>query len=820
MAFVAADWTIDRQTGNIRYVGDDHNEASPSYATVIEFHRALQALADNASSTGNDDELDITDNTPSDRSTDNIVTLNAPYNIDDASSEHLYDGSIIQNNLDDIYDGFVNFGNATVQIQVLQNGAIIVDDWWNKSIGGSATATGATLTDSGATFGTSDELVGYTVYNTTTGAQGIITSHTNTVITADMYDDNGGSTHGWTSGNLYEVGIPLNASSAAGISHRFMLKTRSDGADVDGRRLIGLSRRFGNTYSEFKVNGTSRGNNVFALSDAADLNNQTSPQTVQTWTAFANDSVGFDASQDVDNDTTNEEYYSRWDISTGGTPASPTINDLYEYSKFITDQMYTTTMYGVAGNLFRGITLEVVYDNLANGNFDESSYLVWGTQVAYDTEQASGITVGQFYTFSGSGAVGQLLAKDDNGTTGFAIFAIESGTVADNNIFTRVDGTANDGATVNGSPTNPEASGGVGVILADDATDTVWIQLLKGSAPVNNLPLWEATTAGVYDNATGTNALVNVTVTNREPLLTKPFLGASTGSSIIGGYGIGIASEDLTASDILFDLGNNQITPPNNVTVTISGLISGEDYVTVAQRGLRFAYDTEASGPFQVGETLTFSGSATATAVLAELVDQGTTGYMIVSEAVTGSLPTGATADNAVISGGTSSATAAINGSVSSDINKRQLTLATTLNADGITSVVVNGTIPTDTPSSGIVRVQDNNGFYRKLIYTSYTGSTFTVSNPGDTEDNFNSVNATGGAGPTGNRNVYIGYIDTLADATSEAFTAVYLADRNLFVRVRDGGTAGDGLGIKTFESTVTMGSSGGSSTAIRTSDV
>src|SRR3989338_10380868 len=132
MAYVAADWTIDRQTGDIRYIGDDHNEASPSYATVIEAHRAWQALADNASSTGSDDELDITDNTPSDRSTDNIVTLNAPYNIDDASSEHLYDGSIIQNGGADIYDGFVNFGNAAVQIQVIQNGAVLADDWWNK----------------------------------------------------------------------------------------------------------------------------------------------------------------------------------------------------------------------------------------------------------------------------------------------------------------------------------------------------------------------------------------------------------------------------------------------------------------------------------------------------------------------------------------------------------------------------------------------------------------------------------------------------------------------------------------------------------------
>ncbi|MEK7613461.1 MAG: hypothetical protein AAB439_01120 [Patescibacteria group bacterium] len=729
MAYVAADWTIDRQTGNIRYVGNDHNGAAPSYATVIEFHRALQALADDASSTGNDDELDITDNTPSDRSTDNIVTLNAPYNIDDASSEHLYDGSIIQNGGDDIYDGFVNFGNASVQIQVIQNGAVLADDWWNTSVGGSHTGANeaSTLTDSGATYAI-DEWVGYTVYNTTDGSQGLITANTATTITAILY---GGTQNDWDTGEAYLIGAPLNSNSAAGISHRFMLQTRSGGADIDGRRLIGISRRFGNTYSEFKVNGTARGNNVFALSDATDLNNSTSPATVSTWDQFANDNVGFDNSQDVNNNAVNEEYYSRWDIGGATTPASPTINDLYEWAKWITTQGTALTMYGISGEVFRGITF----------------------QAPVDTPTTT-IDFSAFEDVTWTGGTGQLLAVDN----------------------------------VN-APTK------------------MWIQLLTGTTPGDNVAIQSVT------NGASTQALVSGSVVDREPLITKPFIGASTGSSIIGGYGIGIDSGDLTASDILFDLGNNQITPPNNVTVSIGGLVSGEDYVTVAQRGLRFAYDTEAGGTFTVGNTLTFSGAATATAVLAELVDQGTEGYMIVSEAVTGSLPTGASADNAVITSG--AITAAINGEVNSDINKRQLNLATSLTTDAITSVVVNGTIPTDTPSSGILRVQDNNGFYRKLIYTSYSGSTFTVSNPSDTEDNFSSVNATGGAGPTGNRNVYIGYIDTLADAATESFTAVYSADRNLFVRVRDGG----GTPIKTFETTVTMGSSGGSATAIRTTD-
>ncbi|MFT7565366.1 MAG: hypothetical protein ACI8V7_000364 [Candidatus Paceibacteria bacterium] len=733
MAYVAADWTIDRATGDIRYLGNAHNGVAPSYATVIEAHRAWSALADDASSAGSDDELDITDNTPSDRSTDNIVTLNQPYNIDATAAEHLYDGSIIQTGGAEIYDGIVNFGNGSVQIQIIQNGALITNDYWNTSIGGSDTSStaAATMTDTGASF-TIDEYIGYTIYNTTTGAQGIISTNSATVVTADMYDDNG-TDHTWDSTDTYLIGAALNSNSAAGISARFMVRTRTAGVDIDGRRLLGTARRYGNTYGEFKINGSSRGNNVLALSDATDLNNGTSGSLIQTYDQFVNDNVGFDNTQDVDLSTVNEEYYSRWDIGGFTTPASPTINDLYEWAKWVTRQSSDASLYGLNGELFRGITLDIAVDT-----------------------PVTTVDFSAFGAVSWTGGTGQLLAIDN----------------------------------VN-APTQ------------------MWIQLLTGVAPTDNQVIASVATPA-------TTATVNITITDRESLITKPFIGASTGSSIIGGYGIGIDSGDLTASDILFDLDNAQITPPNNVTVSVGGLVSGEDYVTVTQRGLRFAYDTEAGGTFALEDTLTFSGAATATALLAEIVDQGTTGYMICSEAITGSLPTGATADNAVITVG--AVTAAINGSVNSDTNKRQLSLLTTLSADAITSVVVNEVIPTDTPASGVVRVQDNNGFYRRLLYTSYLTSTFTISNPGDTEDNFNSVNATGGAGALG-RNVYIGYKDELADATTESFTTVYSANRNLFVRVRDGGTAGDSVGIKTFESTVTMTSSGGSATAIRTSD-
>ena len=84
----------------------------------------------------------------------------------------------------------------------------------------------------------------------------------------------------WTTG--------LNADAANGISHRFMIKVKSGGANVDGRRLVGQTREFGYTYSEFGINGTARGNNVMALTYAADLNNTTTASTVSTWTEITN----------------------------------------------------------------------------------------------------------------------------------------------------------------------------------------------------------------------------------------------------------------------------------------------------------------------------------------------------------------------------------------------------------------------------------------------------------------------------------------------------------------------------------------------------
>jgi hypothetical protein len=561
MPIIAGDWSVDEATKNVRYVGDAHGGAAPSYATVSQLHRWLQDLADDATFAGND-ELDITKTTPSERSTDNIITLINSYNIDDTAAEHLYDGSIIQANGDVIYDGIVNYGN-TAFLNLMQNGVLVSNDFWNS------------YTPAG-----------------------------------------------------------FNSDAAQGISHRFLIKVRAAAADIDGRRLLGMSRQINKTWSEFPIASTSRGNNVLALSESDDLNNATAAATIATWNDIVNDFQGY-VGIDADGNGSNEFYYSNWELG------SRSKNQFYERTKWLARQGTGSTLYGLSGEIFRGITHEINIDT-PTGTFVQPEAVSW------------------------SGGTGQLLAIN--------------------------------------SPT---------------AGTKMWIQLLTGVPPTDNQVITGGTSAATCQ--------MNVTVVARP--VKVPFVGDSTGSAIIGAYGLGIGADDLGASDKVTDLTATLRVPPNNVTFTVSGLVVGEDRVLV--------------GPSAAGV-----------------------------------------------------------------LDEDQFTLNAALTVDNVASIVMASAIPSDTPATGTIRVKDNNGLFRRLAYSSWTGSTFTISSTDGNED-FAAVNASAG------NFAFISYIDKLAAATSESFTSVYLADRSLFVRVRDGA----GTPIKTFETTGTLGSGGGSTTVIRTSD-
>lgn len=574
------DFTIGTN-GDIRYVGAAHGASGAGYYTVLELHRFLQDIADDASVSVPGDNIDITSDTPTSRSTDNIITLLGSYNIDQTASEHLYDGSIIQGSggTQEVWDGLVVIAAAGMDMQIIQNGAMADDalasnDFWNS-----------------VPFGTSNK--------------------------------------------------GLNPDPANGISHQFMLKVRESGADIDGRRFICITRVPGQTYSEFKINGSSRGNNVVALTYANDLNDSAGAAGYSTIT----NTEGYRL-LDVADDGTDEAYYSEWNRDVYS------INQLYERLKYLSrgEAANNGTLYGIDARLFRGITHQLTIGS-GSGTWVQPEALSW------------------------TGGTGQLLA---------------------------VDNTTSSSAT------------------------TIWMQLLTGTAP----------SSGTITGNGGATATVSA-VTERT--VSTPFAGVSTGTAIIGAYGLGIEVADLENTDKVFDLTNTEQQPPLRVTFSVANLISGEDRVLVGPDTGATALDT---GQFLLSTATTAS-----------------TGTSIVLKAGTETPGTG-----------TNSAT--------------------------------------DTPATGTIRLQDDNGVYRRIPYTARTiqasTMTFTVSSSDV---------------PTAsvNNNAFISYVDAAYDGTTatDRFTAVYAADRSLFIRVRDGG----GTPIKTFETGGTLGNANASVSAIRTSD-
>ena len=435
--------------------------------------------------------------------------------------------------------------------------------------------------------------------------------------------------------------------TASSTTHRFLVKVRDAGADIDARRLLGTQRVYGTVYTEFFIGGgTNRGNNVLALTANNDLNNDTAEGTIAGYTDIVNDVEGY-TPIDANGDATDEYYYSDWEL------AARSKNDFYERGKWIQREGTSTTMYGINGDLFRGITHEIDITP-GTGTWVEPESLSWGT----------GATAG----------TGQLLATDDTDAT---------------------------------------------------ATSKLWIQVLSGVAPNANL-------------ITGNGSATGTANTTTPQLVSLPFIGASTGTAIIGAFGLGIGADDLQVADSVTALDGTPRNPPNNVTFSVTGLdITGgeEDYVLVGSEAagiLDLAFDTVV-GP---------------------------------------------------------------------------------INGGAVTSITVTTAIPLDTPKPGTIRIQNDEGMYVRIPYTTYSGSTYTIPSYDFSGSGDNDSVANG-------NNYFISYIDKVAASATESVTVVYQSSRNVVVRVRNGNTGTPSVNpIVPFEAVAVIGAAGGSQAASRVLDL
>ena len=630
--------------------GDIRHDANTNHYTVLELHRWLQSLADDEAPATSDDILDITNLTPSERSTDNIITLINGYNIDDDAAEYFYGGSITQNDGATVYSGLRVLGavnNTDTQLQVIQN-----DDYY----------------DTTSPFWGTQAAGGY------------------------------------------------NGNAAGGVLMRILVKSRDNGADIDQKRVRVQARQWGDSYDFFNVT-LGQGEAVAAIGTTPDAQNNIAIATVQAWAGgdIPTNTEGWQEI-DINNGNGDKEYYSQWTYNTN----TLAMKAVWNWIKEITgnNSPEAATPHGRNGELFLGITHSFAYDTLTSA-FQEDEIVYWGTDVTYDGLAGGTFSVGDFVLFkNGATLVNSGKVLYDNGSTQMivALEDVSGGTLVDGYVIEEAaSGTVT--AAIDTTIVDQDKAGGEGLLLAENTTDDdMYIQLVYGSAPVDDLP--------IYGRTSSADCLVAGSVTAQT--IPKTFLGSYTGS-LIGAYGIGIDPDDLLSTDTVQPLVGIAQTPPNNVTFSLSGLVAG-DRILIGKKAVGSVFDWD------------------------------------------------------------------------------EMTLATTLNGGTETQIDVGlGNVPLDAPATGVLRVELDDGRYRRIAYTSHDTQYFTV----DSSDWQDPDDATAGVG------VMLAFIDKAAASDTEEFTLQYNAARTLWVRVRWGGA----LPIKTYESQGTLGAAGGSAVASRIAD-
>ena len=448
MALNTTDWQV-RTDKTIRYIGPDHGVSGANYVTVLELHRFLMDLADNASVSA-DDYMDITTISPSDKSFDTIINLVNGYTLDDAyttpASEFIYGGSIIQGSggTEVIYDGIKVVANAGIKVNVIQDEAPLANDFWNSVPNGDKTAATATVSGVNASAqkvlnvsATGEFAVGDTVMIGTVVDEEYIIDSIQAGTSITFTEDLGTATTGGEA--IYFSTRGINKDAANGVAMQFMVKIRDAGADIDNRSLIFTTREWFKTYSEFRIPSTGRGENTVPLQFADDLNNTTEMATVATWTTITNVTAGWNQI-DVDQNGSDENYYSEWNRDTY------TINQFYERMKYITRAGETTTLYGLPGEEFRGITHSV------------------GLQAA---PSPGAWTEGASLNWDSGASTGQLLAYDT--TSNIAYIQLTSGTAPGNSVVitdgTNTATTLASGATTERTVSTPMCGASTGSAL-------------------------------------------------------------------------------------------------------------------------------------------------------------------------------------------------------------------------------------------------------------------------------------------------------------------------------------------------------------------
>lgn len=902
-AINAADVSIDA-SGNIRWTG----AATTNKHTVLEFIQFLMDKQDDAQAAGND-LLDITVDTPFNRSTDQILTLNSPFNIDDTFATHLYDGSVSQTEPtlggETLYSGLGVIGpvESGTEYMILQDGKVLPAFWGtginpeaapslvfsrhlvkskyagSKVDGQRITVLARELSDQyrrfPVTLGTGNSVAaignGPDIFNTT--ADTTIATWTTIANTEGFQelDIDGTGAAGqefysqWTKGSQTINDTYERSKWITQRSHVADLTTTSTGTNyvVDNATILGQAQSFkplsGSewlTEARFRVKiggGTPTGTLYAELYDSDDAGGDATSAPTGALLARSERVL---ASAIASNSTYQEVIFrfNRFNPNTGASQINSlvlsnaeyfiaikndegTASDFFHVDGNATSQDATQNraeltgawagsdndiqltvksspaIHDIPGEIFQGINIEVGYDGETGAGVAEDDIVMWGTLVTYDNPSGD-FRPGELVTFKTGSTLksgGTVLYDDGTDELLVALDTPGASVLTDNDTITGLTSGAT--ATINVTITDMDKGGGTGIVLAKDdngATGELYLQVLSGVNPVENNRIRT-------DDVTGDPLAdyVDATATLNTRTISPEFLGTSTGSNIIGAYGIGFAVADVGNSDRFTSLDNGSSVPPNNVTFTVSGLVAGEDRVLVGPR------DGTALDLNQL-QTDTNLTSATetliqcSTAVPTETPTSGTLRVLLNSgiykriryQSASGNDYTILTDDTFV------------DGDVTLGNENITLTAHNYVTTDKI-RLTTTGTLPSPLALATdyfIIKIDANTVRLASTEALAIAGTPINITtlNGGTHTVNVQDFEDFSGDNSSQPKNVFISYIDVLARSTTESFTAVFTSTRDVLVRVRDGGATP----IKTFEATSAQFTSTAQTVAaIRTSD-
>ncbi len=409
----------------VRWTGAGTPETSTN--TVNELYSALMDLF--SISTQNE----ANDTTPMKAITPTVYQTGAfdagdlePWFIDDESLKHLTGGSIQTVNWTRVQDS--NAGIVKVPYTVGAGAQFVASDIGRAVVhasGDTGTLLWYDTTNSEAWIRPTDDT---STHNWDTGSGTFSATGGTGNVTQSATAETGERL--WS--NLYTIGT-IESSSQIYVAQNFTVFTPwwstghidrlflvNDGFStglIDYGYLTVFAREWGYLFDHYEVDASAGGRNPIPLATSADINNTTAAGTIGALSGIVF-SFGA-ASYDLGNGNGSQPYDVA--IDCGGN----SLDNFYEYTKYVTRRSYTTTLNGHQGQ----------------------QYITTGSlRINFDT-QTGNFTQG--LTVSTSTGTGVIVASHDNGTTGTLIVRDVRGTFSDNQSLTD---TSTGAALVNGTP--------------------------------------------------------------------------------------------------------------------------------------------------------------------------------------------------------------------------------------------------------------------------------------------------------------------------------------------------------------------------------